>query len=429
MGIFRHQPSDIGLFIKKSLKWASSYDSLCYLDSNGYHDPFGQVNKLIAVGEKVAFNCTGNQTFSRLQDFLDQHPGHWVPGFLSYDLKNETEDLETRHPDRLHFPEAYFFLPEHLLLFDDKEVCIRTEADPHTLIATIEGCSSADGDITFAGEIKQRMDRNEYMKAFNSLQEHIHRGDIYEVNLCQEFYGEQVQIDPLSVYTKLNTISPTPFSCYFKYRDRYILSASPERFLIKQGQQLIAQPIKGTAPRSPDPQEDSLLSKKLRTNGKEIAENMMIVDLVRNDLTRSAAPGTVNTSDLLEVRSYRQVHQLVSTVLCELRAGVKPAEAIRNTFPAGSMTGAPKISAMQLIDRYENSRRGIYSGAIGYFGPEGDFDFNVVIRTILYNATSGYLSFHTGGAITAQAKGEEEYNECFIKAKAILETLSCKCVT
>src|SRR5690606_15451497 len=224
-------------------------------------------------------------------------------------------------------------------------------------------------------------------------------------------------------YLSLNAISPTPFSTFFKLGDKYILSASPERFLAKRGETLISQPIKGTAPRGHSQAEDQAIRDALRTKPNEVAGNAMIVDLVRNDMTRSAKPGTVAAERKLEVKSYKQVHQLVSTITCTKSPEIGDIEAIKNIFPPGSMTGAPKISAMALCDQYEHSRRGIYAGAVGYFAPDGDFDFNVVIRTILYNQASAYLSFHTGGAITIDAQAEKEYEECLLKASAILKTL------
>jgi len=193
--------------------------------------------------------------------------------------------------------------------------------------------------------------------------------------------------------------------------------------MAKRGEILFSQPIKGTAPRGKNIEEDTIIKQKLRNNPKEIAENVMIVDLVRNDMTRSAAAGTVDATRKLEVHSFKQVHQLISTITCKQHPDISAIQAIKNAFPPGSMTGAPKISAMQLCDRYENSRRGIYAGTVGYFAPNGDFDFNVIIRTLLYNKNRQYLSFHTGGALTIDADPELEYQECLLKASGIFKTL------
>ncbi|WP_316933289.1 anthranilate synthase component I family protein [Pedobacter lusitanus] len=267
------------------------------------------------------------------------------------------------------------------------------------------------------------MDRKTYLSKVNELREHIARGDIYEVNFCQEFFAENAAINPYEVYLNLNKLSPTPFSGFFKLHGKYILSASPERFLCKRGEQLISQPIKGTAKRSHNQIEDELIKTALKNNLKEQAENVMIVDLVRNDLTKSAIRGTVKVNELFGIYSFPQVHQMISTVSCRMNPELHPVEAIANTFPMGSMTGAPKVRAMELIEETECSRRGIYSGAFGYFDPEGDFDFNVVIRSILYNEEKKYLSFQVGGAITFASSAEAEYEECMLKASAMIKTL------
>jgi len=260
------------------------------------------------------------------------------------------------------------------------------------------------------------------------IKEHISRGDIYVTNFCQEFFAENAHIDPLGIFFQLNSISPNPFGGFFKLKNNYILSASPERFLAKRDRKLISQPIKGTAKRGQTPQEDEGIKQQLRNHAKELQENVMIVDLVRNDLTRSAKQGTVKTEELFGIYSFKHLHQMISTVVCELQDGLSAIEAIKRSFPMGSMTGAPKISAMRLMERYERSKRGVYSGAMGYFSPDDDFDFNVVIRTLLYNADERYLSFHTGSAITYHADAEQEYEECLLKAKAILEVLALQTI-
>lgn len=414
---------DSDLFIQKALQWASLFDSVCYLDSNGYRDNYGNINVFIAVGESACFVSDGKKnTFARLQQFIDRYPNTWIPGFLSYDLKNEIEELESRHPNPAGFPDAYFFIPKYTLLIGKYNAEIKGDT-PREALRQIEETELEDSELDFNGKLKHRMSRASYFNAFSKLQQHIQQGNIYEINLCQEFFAEKASLNPLEAYKRLNGISPTPFSCFFKYGNKYILSASPERFLSKNGSTLLSQPIKGTAPRGKDAIEDEQLKAILTSNPKEVSENIMIVDLVRNDLTKSARAGTVKASELLNIHSFSQVHQLISTVTCQIREGLSAAEAVKNTFPAGSMTGAPKISAMKLIDQYENSRRGVYSGALGYFSPQGNFDFSVVIRTLLYNADNGYLSFHTGGAITANADPEKEYNECLLKGKAIFEML------
>lgn len=410
-------------FERKALAWAEQFEQCCYLQSNGYKDAFSAIDSILAVDSIATFESSQN-TFESLEIFKTKHPQQWMFGFFGYDLKNEIEELHTSFPNPLKFPDCYFFIPKVLIKFCGTSIHIEAD-DPKAVFDQINNFSEeAKEENTATPNIQTRMSKEEYFTAFDHMIRHIRRGDIYEVNLCQEFYAENAVINPLAVYQKLNRVSPTPFSTFFKLSDRYILSASPERFLAKRDNMLISQPIKGTAPRGNTHEEDENIINELKSNPKEIAENVMIVDLVRNDMTRSAQPGTVAAERRLEVHTFKQVHQLISTITCTKSKEISDIQAIKNIFPPGSMTGAPKVSAMRLCDTYEHSRRGVYSGTVGYFSPEGDFDFNVVIRTILYNQSEKYLSFHTGGAITIDAEAEKEYNECLLKASAILQTLT-----
>lgn len=417
---------DRSLFEAKALQWAQQFEQVCYFQSNGYTDIYSSIASLLAVGAQAVFESDGTQTFAKLEHFKTKHPERWMLGFFGYDLKNELEELTTIQADHVGFPDAYFFIPKTVLKFSDLGVEIES-SNPKQIFQSINGFSLIEQSSTTTQEaisIEKRMSKELYFDAFEKMMSHIKRGDIYEVNLCQEFYAERVILDPLLTYNRLNSISPTPFSTFFKLKDKFVLSASPERFLAKRGQTLISQPIKGTAPRGKTDEEDELIKAKLRNNPKEIAENVMIVDLVRNDMTQSAEPATVEADRKLEVHTFQQVHQLISTITGQQKADISDVEALKNLFPPGSMTGAPKISAMRLCDQYEKSKRGIYSGTVGYFSPDGDFDFNVIIRTILYNKSKQYLSFHTGGALTYNAQAEEEYKECLLKAAAIITALN-----
>jgi len=413
--------TDLPEFKRKALQWASSFDIFCYLDSNDFNDQYGKFDVLLAFGVKDELLINSGSAFDALDQFRSKNPG-WMTGFLTYDLKNEVEDLTSNNTDKLHFPDLYFFVPEHLVIIKDEKIEIISR-DPQKVINGIQSQIEQNHIAHDPIQLRSRFSKEEYIDTVIKIKEHISRGDIYVTNFCQEFFAENASIDPSSTFLKLNDISPNPFGAFFKLKDKYILSASPERFLAKRGNKLISQPIKGTAKRYDDPGDDQVASKELRSHPKELQENVMIVDLVRNDLTKSAVPGTVQTEELFGIYSFKQVHQMISTVVCELREDVTSVQAIKNTFPMGSMTGAPKISAMQLMEQYERSKRGVYSGAVGYFSPDGDFDFNVVIRTILYNATEKYLSFQVGGAITYHAEPEKEYEECLLKAQAILEVL------
>jgi para-aminobenzoate synthetase component 1 len=406
---------------RKALQWASGFDVCCYLDSNDFDDSYGKFDTLMAVGVKAEIGAETGSAFEQLQSFRDQHPG-WMTGFFTYDLKNEIEDLTSENQDSLGFPGLYFFVPQYLLMFKKNKVEIIAD-DPTSIFESIAGQVLANKPPGAAVDIRSRLSKSDYIEAVEKIQGHINRGDIYVTNFCQEFFAENAVIDPLSVFVKLNEVSPNPFSAFFKLKDKYVLCATPERFLAKRGDKLISQPIKGTAKRGTTAAEDEALINELRNHTKELQENVMIVDLVRNDLTLSAKPGTVKTEELYGIYSFAHVHQMISTVVCELAEDVSVVQAIKNSFPMGSMTGAPKINAMRLMEQYEQSRRGVYSGAIGYFSPDGNFDFNVVIRTLLYNEANKYLSFHAGSAITYYADAEKEYEECLLKAQAILQVL------
>lgn len=408
-------------FKQKALQWANGFNAVCYLDSNDFTDPYSKYDALIAAGSKAELTATTGNAFEQLGEFKAANPG-WLFGFFGYDLKNELEKLTSSNPDHLHFPDLYFFAPQHLVIIKGDQAEILSD-DAETILKSIEEQTEYQPEKSSAFNLQSRFSRDEYIAAAEKIKEHIIRGDIYVTNFCQEFYAENAAIDPLGTFQQLNNISPNPFAGYFKWKDNYILSASPERFLAKRSNKLISQPIKGTAKRGQTPSEDEAIKTQLREHTKELQENVMIVDLVRNDLTRSAKPGTVKTEELFGIYTFNQLHQMISTVVCEPQDGLSATDAIRNTFPMGSMTGAPKISAMQLMEQYEHSKRGAYSGALGYFSPDGDFDFNVVIRTLLYNAANKYLSFHTGSALTYHANPEQEYEECLLKAKAILEVL------
>jgi para-aminobenzoate synthetase component 1 len=414
--------NDPHTFKTKALQWANSFDVCCYLDSNNFTEPYSKFDALIAAGAKHELVANAGTAFDELENFRKNHPG-WMTGFFCYDLKNEVEDLTSSHTGELGFPDLYFFVPRYLVVIKGDEIEIIAD-NPQQIYEDIQQQIlnvSTEGIPPI--NIQSRLGKPAYLDAVAKIKQHISRGDIYVTNFCQEFFAAHADIDPLAVFLKLNEISPNPFACFFKCSDKYVLCASPERFLAKRADKLISQPIKGTAKRGKTNAEDEYIKQQLRDQTKEQQENVMIVDLVRNDLTRSAKPGSVKTEELFGVYSFKQVHQMISTVVCELQDGITPVQAIKNTFPMGSMTGAPKVRAMQLMEQYEVSRRGVYSGAVGYFNPDNDFDFNVVIRTILYNRDKKYLSFHAGSAITYYADAEKEYEECLLKAQAILEVL------
>ena len=413
-------------FKKQLLDWSQQFREVVFMDSNDYPQEFSSYDAILAVDAFTLIQTDYHNAFEDLQQY-QQTTKDWLFGYLSYDLKNDSEDLQSDNFDGLAFPDLFFFQPKKLFFLKGNQLTIQylnlcddeVEIDYKeiTELATIEFEKSQ------STEVKARFSKNEYIQKATAFLEHIHRGDIYEANFCMEFYAENATINPLEKFNKLNAISQTPFAVYFKNNNHFLLSATPERYLRKEGETLISQPIKGTAKRFSDPKQDELAKLNLASDPKERSENIMITDLVRNDLSRTAQKGTVEVKELCGIYSFQQVHQMISTITSKLDAKHSLIDVLKLTFPMGSMTGAPKISAMKIIEELEETKRGLYSGAIGYFSPNGDFDFNVVIRSILYNQEKKYLSFSVGSAITALSDPEKEYEECLLKAKAMHEVL------
>lgn len=411
-------------FKQQALRWAHSHGHAAYLDNNQYpHYPNSQFECLIGAGALSQLQCHVGEAFQQLRGY-QQHTQDWLFGYLGYDLKNEIEALESNLPDGTGFPDSYFFQPEHLVtVYKDGRVIIESPTlSPDSIFQQILATTLPD----YAQQpvtMKARVSKGQYLQTIQQLRKHIAAGDVYEINYCQEFYAEGAEVNPLAVFSKLNQLSQAPFSCYLKLEDKHLLSASPERFMRKQGDTVTSMPIKGTIRRGKTEAEDEALKHELLHNIKEQAENVMIVDLVRNDLTRSCIPGTIQVEELFGIKTFAKVHHMVSTISGQLRPEVDGIEAIQNAFPMGSMTGAPKVRVMQLTEQYEHSKRGIYSGTAGYFTPNGDFDLNVVIRSLVYNQTTQYLSYHVGGAITWDSVPEQEYAECLLKAATIERVL------
>lgn len=412
---------DMAAFRIRALHWAGRYPHFHYFSDNQIPYPNGGFRVLLAAGAAGVFLPEPGNTFGSLQQFFEEKRD-WLIGYFSYDLKNETEELESRHPDNLNTPLSCFYIPQHLIFFGPGgQITIHSPGDPAVVFNEINLTPVTPATACPPVCMQSRTGREGYLRNVEKIREHILDGDVYELSYCIEFYAEKAAIDPLATYQSLNSRSPMPFSVFGRTADNYLICASPERFMQKSGDQLLSQPIKGTARRGNSPGQDEAIKHRLLHDEKERAENMMIVDLVRNDLARSARTGSVRVDEMFGIYTFARLHQMISSVSATLRPGVSFTDAIKHAFPMGSMTGAPKIKAMQLIDQYENARRGLYSGAVGYITPEGDFDFNVVIRSILYNQATGYLSFQAGSAITYDSAGELEYEECLLKAQAMLE--------
>jgi len=407
------------------LNFLQKFGIFCFLDNNEYE--FDKSYECIA-GAGILQSIVAKQFgyFSEINEFQKLHKD-WIFGHLSYDIKNEIEDLHSLNPDGIKFPEYFFFVPEIVFIISGNElqIGICNSFDTDNIHKQIISCSAEINKHYNRAEIKSRFTKNEYITTVKKLQEHILRGDCYEINFCQEFYINETEIDPLFVYSQLTKLSPSPFSAFYKYHDRFLLCSSPERFLKKAGNTVISQPIKGTSERIiNDAKADDQLKKNLLNNDKERSENIMIVDLVRNDLAKICEEGSVFVKDLLSVYSFPHVHQMISTISGTLKNNISLADVFRATFPMGSMTGAPKKRVMELIEMYEKTKRGLFSGSVGYINPEGDFDFNVVIRSILYNSSEKYLSIQAGSAITFKSVPEKEYEECLLKIAALRNVLA-----
>ncbi len=411
------------------LIWSQQFREVVFLDTNEYHQKYSSYDCVLAVDAFTSLKTDFHNAFEDIKQY-QQQTKDWLFGYFSYDLKNDTEKLTSNNFDGLDFPDLFFFQPKKLFLLKGNQLEVRylRMCDDEFKFDFQEILSITQEPITDNRQltINQRISKEDYLSKVSKMLEHIQRGDIYEANFCMEFFAENAIINPLEIYQKLNAISKPPFAVFFKNNQQYLLSASPERYLKKDRNKVISQPIKGTAKRFSDATLDEKSKTDLAENPKERSENIMIVDLVRNDLSRTASKGSVEVEELCAIYSFEQVHQMISTITSTVDEAISPIEIIKTTFPMGSMTGAPKISAMNIIENLEETKRGLYSGSVGYFSPENDFDFNVVIRSILYNAKNQYLSFSVGSAITSKAIPEQEYEECLLKAKAMFEVLSFK---
>jgi len=412
-------PSQKEILSAELLQLSQQFDYVSILDSNDYPDKYGKYELLAAFGAHRLLK-SNYSSFDELRSFHSEKET-WLFGHLSYELKDQLEILASEHPNNFDFDLLSFFEPLHLLVWKRGEsVATWFSHNGEALESLLDQIDSYQLQESLALPLNAQLSKAAYLDKVKALKDQIRYGNIYEINFCQTFSGKTT-LDPASFYHQLGRRSPMPFSAFYKQGSNYLLSASPERFICKRGKKLICQPIKGTAKRSEDPNEDLQISKALGSDLKEQTENVMIVDLMRNDLSRTAAVGSVEVEELFGIYSFPQVHQLISTVTSTLAEEYNAIKAIEMAFPMGSMTGAPKIKAMELIETFEDHRRELYSGSVGYFDPEGDFDFNVVIRSLLYSAEKEFASLTVGGAITDLAIAEQEYQECLLKAKAIFE--------
>ncbi len=419
---------DAADFKKRLLSFYRNEEYLVYLETNSSENTSTQYDALLAVGKLDSIESSWDNAWEKLATF-GREQADWIFGYLGYDLKNDLEDLLSNNDDLVEFPDLLFFVPKLVLEVGSDHVNI------HYLAKDSENLDHLVGEILVHQSAESINSSNsktalqptdskkEYIEKVTQFLNHIHRGDIYEANFCTAFTAVGVELDSVELFHYLNEISKPPFAALARLGDYHITSASPERFIRKTVSHVISQPIKGTARRSSNAVQDRDLIERLKNDSKEQSENVMIVDLVRNDLSRTARKGSVNVSEFLKIYTFKQVHQMISTVASELDEQYNIMDLLKTTFPMGSMTGAPKISAMKIIEQTESFKRGPYSGALGYISPERNCDFNVLIRSVFYNSALKKLMLGVGSAITAQAIPEYEYEECQIKAAALFEAL------
>ena len=391
--------------------------------------PEGQC--LLAVGCRRSF-VLGDphpDAFAALQRFFDEVG--WAFGWVGYEAKDIVERLDSAHADAVDFPVLHWTEPRIVVAWgagreEPEVVAGETEPDAYRVLAAVRRGLPEGWDPPAPGvRLRPRWDTATYLQRVARVKRHVQRGDIYERNVCTEWSAERADVPhPWEAFVRLQHRTRAPYSAFVRSLDRYLLCGSPERFLCRRGDDVRSSPIKGTARRGATAEEDREAAESLAASPKERAENIMICDLVRNDLSRIAMPGSVQVTELCGIHTFATVHQMISTVRCTCRPGTTETDLLRAAFPMGSMTGAPKVRAMELIESVESTRRGIYSGSVGYRAPGGDCDLNVVIRSIAINRSLQTVSAHVGGAITAASDPEAEYAECVLKAAALLRTLS-----
>jgi len=396
------------------LNWVNQFNIFCLLDSNQYVDEESRFDWILAAGSTNQIQLDFPLDFQQLQAYHQQNK-EWLFGHFNYPSKNA---------DSIGFPPAFFFNPEILIQQKEKTIFIKAQ-HPQKIFDQIQNQSDQIiPSVKVSIDVQQTQSKTDYLQCINAIKQHIQRGDCYELNYCQAFKADDVVIDSLYLYQQLKSVSPNPFGALYKLNDKFCICASPERFIKKSGNEIISQPIKGTSKRDRENIEaDEQLKHDLLHSPKERSENVMIVDLVRNDLSKICNEGTVHVKELFGIYSFPHVHQMISTIAGEVSVETHWTSIIEACYPMGSMTGAPKKKVMELIEKYETEPRGIFSGSIGYITPEEDFDFNVVIRSIYYNATTQTLSYKAGGGITINSNPEEEYEELLLKASAIENVL------
>ena len=330
------------LFKKKAFAWATQFEVVSYLDSNQHVSKYSKYEALLAVGAEDEILPSEKSSFELIKSFYETKKD-WLFGFLTYDLKNETEDLQSNNLDNVELPDLHFFQPKVVIEFFQNEIKIHAKYEKAISIFEKINQTSILDTTTFSNkkirkeDIQHRISKEKYLETIGQIKSHISKGDIYEMNFCQEFFVEEVEVNPYVLFEKFNAIGKAPFAAFYKFKNKYLLCESPERFVTKQDQKIISQPIKGTIKRGTTIEEDEQLKKQLYHSPKDRSENVMIVDLVRNDFGKSCRAGSVEVEELFGIHSFEQVHQMISTVVGVLEEEIHFVDAIKNAYPMGSM--------------------------------------------------------------------------------------------
>jgi para-aminobenzoate synthetase component I len=405
-------PSDNN-WLFKLLNWVDQhYPHFGFFQNHHIDYPYDGFQNVLFAGNKIIS-----------VEEIDLYKGKSnLMGLVAFDYKNRIEKLKSDNDNLIDLPESVFIVPDlHIEFHSDSLLFLHSDR-------MISGEEIFGNSPVMSSnppfQIQPLTSKEKYLSDIEAIKEHIRSGDIYELNYCMAFIFQERQWNPILGFLDLMKISPMPFSALFKSEDKFLISASPERFLKKIGEKIVAQPIKGTIKRGKDQKEDFMLKDFLFNSEKERAENLMIVDLMRNDISKISKTGSVQVEELFGVYPFAKVHQMISTVSATLKEDISFKEILHATFPMGSMTGAPKIKCLELIEKYENFKRTWFSGALGIIRSDGDFDFNVIIRSIIFERNSGRGFFGVGSAITFDADPEYEYEECKLKASAIISVLT-----
>ena len=412
------------LFKVQILHWINQFEVCTFLDSHTYTSPYTAIDCIAAV-HPTSYISLEKVDPTALDAYIEENKGAWIFAHLNYEYHNITKS--NSKVNLTGFPLAYLYTPAVTIELKGNKVTIQSVHDnPQIIFDQIHTLDFSSGGQTLSSTtITPLINKATYLDNIHKILALIRRGDFYEINYCQAFEAALKNVHPVNLYEALTALSPTPFACFYKNDCDYLLCASPERYLQKKGPHLISQPIKGTIKRNTQNEiDDKIQLETLQNSSKDKSENVMVVDLVRNDLSRICEQGSVEVSELFGIYSYPQVHQMISTITGKINVNTSFSEILEATFPMGSMTGAPKKSVMETIDLLEPTKRGLYSGTVGYINPAGDFDFNVVIRSIFYNSQSGKANYQVGGGITIYSDPEKEYEECLLKASAIKKVLS-----